>query len=254
MDALTTYRLYSSDPDRAIERVSSKPQVAREVQYYKDNIAGIKSIDDLVADSRIFNFTMQAYGLGEMSYAKAFIRKLLEGGVDDDNAMANRLTDIRYKQLATDLNFTRYGEATTAFTKISDGVIDKFYQQSLEEDAGGQNNGVRLALYFQRKAEDVENQFSILADPALLQFVQTAFGLPTAMSFLSIDKQAALISEKLDIEDLSNKDKLEDLTNRFLVLWDISNPDAVAVPPLISAPTGIQNLSLDLLYTLQKIR
>lgn len=254
MDAILTYKLFAADTERALDRIQSKPQVAREVEYYKENITSIKSIDALIDDDRIFATVMEAYGLEEMTYAKGFVRKLLEGGVDDDDSMANRLTDPRYQELAEDFNFVRNGEATTAFSKVTVGVIDKFYQQNLEVEAGDQNAGVRLAMYFQRKAEDISSPLNILADSALLQFVQTTFSLPTAMSYQSLDKQSDMISERLDMEELQDPERMEELVNQFLLSWDIQNPTSVTVPPIISTPNSVLNISIDTLSAIQNLR
>lgn len=254
MDAVLTYKLFAADSERALDRIQSKPQIAREVEYYKENVVSIKSVDDFVNNDRIFSTVMQAYGLEEMTYAKGFIRKLLEGGIDDPESMANRLTDPRYQELAEDFNFVKTGEATTAFNKVTVGVVDKFYQQNLEVEAGDQNAGVRLAMYFQRKAEDIESPLNLLADAALLQFVQTAYSLPTQMSFQSLDKQVELIEDKFDIEDLKDPEKLDEMVDRFLSSWDLQNPTSVSVPPIISNPNAILNISIDTLSAIQSLK
>jgi len=254
MDALTTYRLFSADPQVARSNVSNRPEVAREVEYYSENIGSIKSIDDLMSNQRIYTFVMQSYGLEDMAYAKAFIRTILEEGSDDTRALANRLSDPRYGELVEDFNFSRYGTTTTSFDRVTSGTIDKFYQQQIEREAGSQNNGARLALYFQRKSDEIEDAYSILADPALLKFVQTSFGLPIQMSFQSLEKQAEMIDQRLNIEDLADPEFMDGLVNRFLASWDIENPDVVSVPPLILSPGGVQGISQDLLMSLQNLK
>ncbi len=254
MDALTTYRLFSADAQVARSNVSSRPEVAREVEYYSENIGSIKSIDDLMSNQRIYSFVMQSYGLEDMAYAKAFIRTILEEGSDDTSALANRLSDSRYGELVEDFNFNRYETATTSFERVTSGTIDKFYQQQIEREAGSQNNGARLAIYFQRKSDEIEDAYSILADPALLKFVQTSFGLPIQMSFQSLEKQAEMINQRLNIEDLADPEFMDGLVNRFLASWDIENPDIVSVPPLILSPGGVQGISQDLLISLQNLK
>ncbi len=254
MDALTTFRLFAADPLVARSNISRKPEISREVQYYSENIGSIKSIDDLMANQRIYSFVMRAYGLEDMTYAKAFIRTILEEGIDDTSSLANRLSDSRYSDMAEDFNFNRYESTTTTFERVNTGTIDRFYQQQVELEAGSQNNGARLAIYFQRKSEEIEDAFSILADSALLKFVQTSFGLPVQMSFQSLDKQAEMINQRLDIEDLSDPEFMDGLLNRFLVSWDVANPDTVNIPPLILAPRGVQGISQDLLMSLQNLK
>lgn len=255
MNALTTYKLFASNTEKTLERISANPVTAREVDYYKENITSVSSAEELVNDSRLLNFALKAYGLEEMSYAKAFMQKLLEEGVTSDDALANQLIDKRYKEFAEDFNFSEFGSATTAFDRAQTGVVDKFFQQSIEQEAGDQNTGARLAIYFERKSPEIDSALDILADPALLGFVQTTYALPTSMSFLSLERQEELINDRLNIEDLQDPEKLEQITSQFLALWDLNNPTTVSVPPLIAAPFGSQQtLSVDVLSAISNIR
>lgn len=254
MQALTVYRLFAANAERTLADISERPQVSREVEYYRQQIEEIDSAEELVSDTRVMNFIMRAYGMEELSYAKALVRKVLEEGVDDPEALANRMTDTRFRELATDFNFARYGDITTTFERTRSGVIDKYLVQTMEIDAGNQNDGARLAMYFQRKVEGIESAYDILADPALLQVVQTIYQLPVEMSYQSIDSQADMINKRLDIEELSDPEKVDELVERFLPLWDISNEQSVTVPPLVSGLGGITSFSVDLLASLQNFK
>lgn len=254
MDALTTYKLFAANTERTLQRISQDPIVSREVDYYMNNIGNVKTADDLIADRRLLNFAMSAYGLGEMSYAKALIGKVLAEGVDEQTAIANQLADPRYKEFAEDFNFLRYGTATTAFERTQQGVVDRFYQQNMETEAGEENVGARLALYFERKVSDVESALDILGDRAILQVVQTALGLPAQMSFASLDRQEEIINERLNIEDLSDPEFVDKFVKRFIALWDLQNPNNASVTPLISSASGQQGLSLDLLASMQSFK
>ncbi len=253
MDALTTFRLFAAEPAAIQERLSRKPEISREVEYYQENIGSIKSIDDLIADQQVFSFVMKAYGLEEMTYAKGFIRKLLEGGVDELDSMANRLSDKRYLNLATDFNFERYGTSTTAFERTQSGTVEKYYQQQIEAEAGSNNSGARLAIYFQRKSSEISDAYSILSDRALLKFVQHSFNLPVTMSYLSLEKQSEMIDRVISYDKLNEPESVDRLVNRFLVSWDVANPDIVSVPPLISAPGEIRGISQSLLASIQNL-
>lgn len=257
-DVVTTtaaYRTIATDLSRALGNTAKKPQAARETAYYLANIEKVKSIDDFMADRRLYNYAMKAFGLEDMAYAKAFIRKALAGGIDDPNSFANRLADTRYKELAETFNFARHGALTTVFERTRQGTVDRYMRQTLEEDAGSTNEGVRLALYFERKAANVTSPFGILADRALLKVVQTALGLPASMSFQDIEKQATLISERLDIEDLKDPAKVKSLLSRFTALWELQNPTSPAAVPsiLIGQPT-VAGVSQGLLAALQNLK
>ena len=70
-------------------------------------------------------------------------------------------------------------------------------RQTLEEEAGAKNEGVRLALYFERKASGVKSAYGILADAALLKVVQTALGIPAEKAA----RQMVMIGRSVSRED-----------------------------------------------------
>jgi hypothetical protein len=250
-----SYQLIAGDIDRSLDRTAKEPVVSRESAYYLAHIGEVKSIDDFLGNDRLFKYAMKAFGLQDMDYAKAFMRKVLTEGVDDDDSFANKLSDKRYQDFATTFNFARYGDATTAFDRTQQGTVDNYVRQTLEQEAGDQNQGVRLALYFQRKAPDLKTFYEILADPALLQVVQTALGIPAATSLMDIDRQADMLSDRLDLEDFKDPAKLEKFLTRFTSMWELANPSTAATSPsiLISQPLEA-GIGADLLMSLQGLK
>jgi hypothetical protein len=234
---------------------ATKPQVARESAYYLANIGNVKSIDDFLGNKRLFTFAMKAFGLQDMTYAKAFIRKVLTEGIDKDESFANTLSDKRYKAFAEAFNFARYGTTTTIFDRTRQGTVDQYVRQTLEEDAGAQNEGARLALYFNRKAGSIQSAYGILADPALLKVVQTALGIPAATSSMDIDRQAQMIAARLKIDDLKDPTKLNKFLSRFASLWDVNNPPTTtaSADALIAQPLAA-GIGADVLATLQNLK
>ncbi|MGH1418907.1 MAG: DUF1217 domain-containing protein [Hyphomicrobiaceae bacterium] len=255
LSTISSFRLISENLDRTLETTAETPLVARETSYYLSRIGDIKTIDDFIADDRIFSYAMTAHGLEDMTYAKAFMRKVLTEGIDSDTSFANTLSDTRYRQFAETYNFERYADATTAFDRTQQGAVDKYLRQTLEVNAGAENQGVRLALYFERKASEITSPFGILADPALLTVMQTALGLSPATSAVDIDRQAELITERFNIEDLQDPEKLDELLQRFAVLWEVSNPQsAAAVPNILIGQSRTFGFGSDLLAAIQNFR
>ena len=121
LTAVDAYIIASKNIDQQLAAVAKTPEVKRETDYYLANIGKVKSIDDFMKDKRLVTYAMTAYGLGDLSYATAFVRKLLEGGVDDPKAMANQLADARYTAFVKTFNFVDYGSATTAFDAVQKG-------------------------------------------------------------------------------------------------------------------------------------
>jgi hypothetical protein len=188
-------------------------------------------------------------------YAKGFMRKVLEGGIDDEDSFANKLTDPRFKEFATAFNFQRYGETTTTFTRTQEGTIDRYVRMQLETTAGQDNEAVRLALTFQRKAPDITTAYGILADKALLEVAMTALQLPDAFSAYDIDKQAEIIASRIDIADFKDEEKLNKFVERFALMWDVSNnvTAQASILPLFttSGSAGSIGISSDLMKSMQ---
>jgi hypothetical protein len=255
LSTTASYQLLAADLPRTLKRTAAQPVVARESEYYLANIGKVKSIEDFLANDRLFTYAMKAFGLGDMSYAKAFMRKAMEGGIDAEDSFANTLSDKRYRDFVTAFNFNRFGEATTTFTRAQHGAVDRYVRQALEENAGAENEGVRLALYFERKAPTLKSIYDVLADPALLEVVQTALGIPAVTAMASIDVQAKMISARLEVADLADPEKLETFIKRFTSLWEVRNPSQPAATPamLISQPREL-GIGADILSALQGLK
>jgi hypothetical protein len=190
-----------------------------------------------------------------MAYAKAFMRKVLSEGIDKSDSFANGLSDARYKEFVEAFNFVRYGETTTIFDRTRQGTVDRYVRQTLEEEAGAQNEGVRLALYFERKASGIKSALGILADAALLKVVQTALAIPAETSAMDIDRQADMIAARLDVADLKDPEKLRAFLDRFASLWEAQKPTSAtdSTSVLFSQPLEL-GVGADLLASLQNLR
>ncbi|MGO7609308.1 DUF1217 domain-containing protein, partial [Rhizobium ruizarguesonis] len=76
---------------------------------------------------------------------------------------------------------------------------------------GESNDGVRLALYFGRKATSITSIYSIIGDKALYQVITTAYSLPSQISGMDVAKQADLIKRFVKLEDLQDPKKVDKL-------------------------------------------
>jgi len=254
---LTTYQDYrtvAGSLDKSLARTAAEAPVARESAHYLAHIGEVKTIDDFLKNDRLFRFAMKAAGLGEMAYAKGFMRKLLEGGVESASALANKLSDARYRAFVKTFNFARDGDQATTLAAARQGTVDSYVRQALEEKIGGQNEGARLALYFQRKAPGLNSAYGILADSALLKVAQVALDIPAATGALDIDRQAKLIESKLKVADLKDPAKLDKFLQRFASLYDAQTSGGAADASTIVSGSGGFGLSADLLMSLQTFR
>jgi hypothetical protein len=251
-----SYQLIMKDLTGAIGRVGKQPVVSRETEYYLKNIGKIKTAEEFVADRRLFTYAMKAFGLEEMAYAKAFMLKAMNEGVADPDSFANRLTDKRYAEFVKTFNFHALGEATTGMSAARELTVERYMRQSLEDSEGEQNTGVKLALYFQRKAPTASSYYAMLGDKALAQVLYKAFNLPDAFAMADIDRQVAFFESRMDIADFKDPVKLDRFVKRFTAMWDATEETAAVTSPisiLLDKPAEA-GISTSLLLQLQQMK
>jgi hypothetical protein len=256
VSTVASYQLISKNLDRSLEQTARKPDVSRDTAYYQAHIGEVTSIDDFIGDYRLFSYAMRAHGLSDMIYAKAFLRKVLTEGTSSSSSFANSLVDTRYREFATAFDFANLGADATQATSATSGTVEKYVRQALEADAGEENDGVRLALYFERKAPGITSAYQILSDKALLKVTQTALGISPLTSMADVDKQATMLTNSIDFTDFQDPDKLRTFLQRFSAMWETDNGQTTSTTApsiLIDQPieTGI---SADTLASLQNLK
>jgi len=258
--AVNTYSSYQqivSNIGRQMQMVEEQPDVKRATQYYLANIGNVKSVDDFINNTQLFSYAMKAFGLEDMTYAKAFMKKVLTSDLSDSNSFANQLADSRYQDIARTFNFSGDGGTVTQSQAAQQGTVDKYVRQTIEEEAGADDTGVQLALYFERTAPSVTSYYGILADDALSKVVRTAFGFDDSMGLMDIDKQVKILQSKFDITDFQDPKKLEAFIGRFTAMYDLQNPDATSSQSSVSALFGGSsefNVSTDLMLAMQSMK
>ncbi|MFM8748056.1 MAG: DUF1217 domain-containing protein [Aestuariivirga sp.] len=255
LGTVAKYQQIVRNIDRSIGTISQRPEIKREADYYMANIRNVKSVDDFMKNDRLFNFAMTAFGLKDMIYGKAFMRKVLMEGVDGNKSFALQLADPRFREFAENFNFARYGGTATAFERTQKGTVDRYMRVQLEADAGKADEGLRLALYFQRKASSVASTYGLMADAALYKVVQTALGLPAAYSNADVDTQAAFLRAKINVEDFKDPVKLDNFITRFTAKWQAANGTATAnVPQVGLSQSLLTTFDNSLLLSMQLLR
>ena len=72
---------------QTLTRVAQQTDVSRDAAYYKANIGKVHSVDDLMNDYRLYHYVTKAYGLEDMAYAKAFMKKVLQSNLSDSKEL-----------------------------------------------------------------------------------------------------------------------------------------------------------------------
>jgi hypothetical protein len=167
-----SYNLVAKDLKAEMNRVSEQTLVSREAAYFKANIGKVRSAEEFVDDYRLYSFAMKAHGLEDMIYAEAFMLKVLESDLSDNDSYANRLTDSRYREFAAAFQFE-----TGSKVPMSAGQIDEaigLYDESianLDDQISAESN------YYKAIAGSIENVDQFLANPRLFDYMAQSYGL-----------------------------------------------------------------------------
>lgn len=256
MSVSLSYDLIARNLERSLTLTAQKGPVKLESTYWREHIGAVRSLEDFLADTRLFTFAMEAFGLGELAHAKGYMRKVLEEGIADPKSLANRTQDLKIREFARTFDFAAFGDLTTQRAAAGEAVVERYVRQSLEVEAGeADGEGVRLALYFERMAPTIEGPFDILADPALAKVARTALGLPSEFSAADLDRQAEVLSARLDLDSFTDPEAVGRFLTRFTALWDVSEGSGSdPVLALFGGTASGPSLSLELAMSLTSLR
>ena len=236
---------------------SSKAAAEAEAVYYRDKLQTLETVDQLLSDVRLKNVLLVAEGLRPVDVSSETLRAVLISDLDDPQSFANQQTEIGFQKIAGSFNFDADGFIRTNSSQSVQnerGLVETqrlYLTQSVEEEAGQESLGARLALYFERMAPTITSNFDILADDALAQFVRIAFSISQETASSDIDKQKQMLDRYLDVDDLLDPEKVDNLVRRFLALYDIDNG---AQDPLLTLLSGNTSINFETVATLAQLR
>ena len=251
LSTTAAYLSVNNNLSRQQAAVAATTAVKSATDYYLANIGKVKTVADFVGNYRLFSYAMTAYGLGDMVSAKGLMTKVLDGGVTSSSALANTLSDPRYKAFATAFDFAGKGSAATSETAATTGTTAKYIEQTLETNEAKQNNGVALALYFKRNASSITSAYGLLGDSKMLTVVQTAFGISLTTGETDIDTQAAYLDKVLNVKNLQDPAKVEKLIERFTSQYDASSSSNLTNVLLLDSTSN--GLSADVLDSINGV-
>ncbi len=208
------------------------PEIRRDTEYFEKNISNATTAEDLVSDRRLLRVALGAYGLSGDLNSNAFIRKILEGGTKNKDALANKLSDVRYREFAKAFGYGNEGGARIGSTSWVRGITARFRQLEFEVAVGNQDQSMRLAMDAKRNMPDIAKLagkeetrwFKIMGNPPMRQVFETALGLPPSFAQADLDIQVEEFSDRakrqlgLDsLSALSDTDVQDVIIERFLI-------------------------------------
>ncbi len=225
LSAIAAWRSYERDQVAARASFAERADVKSMIESFQKDSKKLESVDDLLEDRETLQFVLTAFGLDSEINNPGKISKVIESDPDDINSFANRLADTRFGELAKFLNTVEFGVKNVQLSTKQSTIIDKWLTTQFERDLGSQNSAARDALFFLRRINSVNSTFEILGDSALRAIVTDALNLPAEIARQSVDKQASLIENGLDLDAL----KLSSSSTSSLSRLEQLNADLSAV-------------------------
>jgi hypothetical protein len=244
------------------EETKASSDAKDDATYFTDNISKVTSLSDFLGDSKLVDFVLTANGIDPKSVDTATLKKAFASDPTDSNSFINTPDGAEFKSIVDAFNFDTKGNLTNAKMGTAQdqgnqiATDDLYLRQTLEEQEGETNEGVRLALYFQRNASNVTSMYDLMGDSALYQVITTTFSLPSGMSSMDVDSQAAILKNFIDVKDLQDPTKVDALLKRFSAMYDMENNTGASASPALSILQGSSSsvgISADTLLSIAQL-
>src|SRR5690606_1350398 len=118
----------------------------------------------------------KAFGLQDMAYAKPFMIKVLEEGIDSPDTFANKLTGKRYAEFARALNFAKQGADATTFSPTQKGAVELYALAAASTGIPAATQVAETSYYLQT-IPTITSIDGLMANERLLDFAVRAHGL-----------------------------------------------------------------------------
>lgn len=171
-----TYQSVVRDLPKALERKAAEPAVARDVARFTEAAASIQSVDDLLDDSRTYTFAVKAYGLDDLLYAKALLRRVIKEGTGEDS-YASKLADSHYLKLAGAFRVTDSGAPPPVFQAEALTVSQRYRDRLASLGKSVSANVDSDVLEYRIEMDRLTGVGEILDSDTALSFTLSAFGL-----------------------------------------------------------------------------
>lgn len=205
LSGVAGWRFLERTAERQQATFEKSAEVRRAVAYFEEKIGSVTSAADLVADRRLLEVALTAFGLEGEIGKKAFVRKVLEEGTTAEGALAVRLADPAWKKLSAAFGFGDgdTGGGRTAEPGFAATIVAAYRTRAFEAAVGQADNDLRLAMNFRREIASLATEgeagaswYRILGSKPLRAVFETAFGLPSGFVNLDIDRQRDILAER----------------------------------------------------------
>ncbi|WP_439143256.1 DUF1217 domain-containing protein [Planktotalea sp.] len=240
---LVAWRNLQRSLSQQLETFTNTAEQKRLVTRFETKAPELTSAEAVVSDRQVLALALGAYGLQDDLDNRFFVKRILSEGASEPDALANRLTDRRYRRLASDFALDGSSQFTGVLPGTAKQISTDYVRQACSIAVGQQDQSLRLALNaaseFERISDlDVSDNakwFLLMGNPPLRRVVETALGLPESFGQLDIDRQLDVFQGRSfssfnakSFGDLASKEVRDKVVDSFLLREQMSQAQSVS--------------------------
>ncbi|MFA5955778.1 DUF1217 domain-containing protein [Hyphomicrobium sp.] len=169
----TVYQYYNATGTSATPAAA-----AYKTQYYKAGIAGITSVDDLLANSTLMDVALNAFDLNPNLQSQTLLRQVLTSDLSDPNSVANQQSNAAFKKLAAAFNFNSDGSVNgSAQTTDQTNSVVNLYSTGYD-DAQQTANDTATTAY--KNAVGSVSTINDLLNTTAYNYILSAYGFDSS--------------------------------------------------------------------------
>lgn len=227
---------------RDVARTASEPAVKRDIAAFRAAVGKAKDATALLSDPNALKVLLAANGLADQAQYGALAKRALLSNPSDPKGLLAKLTDPRWKTVASTYNFATQGLAVLRNPKVLDTLANAYAEVTWRKSLDATTPGLSNALTFRAQAAGTTSVLQILGDPVLREVVTTALAIPKEIAFQSLAAQERAIATRLDVKQLQDTRFVENFARRYLLAAAAATSTGTAAPDLVSLATQARGL------------
>jgi hypothetical protein len=180
---------------------------------------------------------LTANGMADQMQYTALASKALQSNPADPNSLVNKLSDTRWKTVATTYNLATKGLAGLRDPAVQSQLANAYERVTWLNSLNKATPGLAQAIQFKQQASKITNVDQILGNPINWEVVLNALGIPQQIAFQDLPTQERAVTSRLDIKKLQNPQFVNTLTDQYLLAKQQQNQGTSAPPSLEALAT-----------------
>jgi len=232
--AILTLRRAKTGEAKGAAKEAETPAFKRQADAFRRAIEKAPDIKTALRDPKVLAVLMPAMGMPDAASQPGLVQRALLSDPTDPKGLLSKLTDTRWKEVATTLDLANKGldalKDPAMQTKLLDALASGNWRTTQDDTAAG----VSDALYFEEKASSAKDVYAILGDPVLRRVVTGALGLPDELALQSVEAQGRTVTKRLKLSKLQDPKEVQKLAERYVMYKAQEANDGQATSPLLS--------------------